>query len=127
MLSFRPLLGERSLGKVFPMSSKGQGLAAAPQYAGAQVMVEGETLLVLFLHAPCQRSALQGSSSNGRGPNITCPPFLCALPAFGVIVAARLAERRKWIFQSTIAEASRASASLHNCMPELQSVPDELN
>ena len=31
------------------MSSKGQGLAAAPQYPGAQVMVEGETLLVLFL------------------------------------------------------------------------------
>ena len=90
-------------------------------------MVEGETLLVLFLHAPCQRSALQGSSSNGRGRSIICPPFLCALPAFGVIVAARLAERRKWIFQSTIAEASRASASLHNCMPELQSVPDELN
>ena len=90
-------------------------------------MVEGETLLVLFLHAPCQRSASQGSSSNGRGRNITCPPFLCALPAFGVIVAARLAERSKWNFQSTIAAASRASVCLHNGMPELQSVPDELN
>ena len=47
-------------------------------------MVEGGTLLVLLLRAHCQRLALQGSSSNGRGRNITCPPFVCALPAFGV-------------------------------------------
>ena len=56
-------------------------------------MVEGGTLLVLLLRARCQRSALQGSSSNGRGRNITCLPFVCALPAFGVSVAARLVVR----------------------------------
>ena len=54
---------------------------AASLGQGADVMVEGETLLVLLLCAPCQRSALQGSSSNGGGRNITCFPFAKALPA----------------------------------------------
>ena len=52
---------------VFVMNSGEQVLAAAPPCKAAEVMVEGETLLVLLLCAPCQRSALQGSSSNGGG------------------------------------------------------------
>ena len=42
-----------------------QVLAAAPPCKAAEVMVEGETLLLLLLCAPCQRTALQGSPSNG--------------------------------------------------------------
>ena len=40
---------------VLVMSSGEQALAAAPPCKAAEVMVEGETLLVLLLCAPCQQ------------------------------------------------------------------------
>ena len=53
-------------GAIVSMASTAQQvLAAAPSCKAAEVMVEGETLLVLLLCAPCQRTALQGSPSNG--------------------------------------------------------------
>ena len=53
----RDTAGQRPIGKAFLMSSRGQGLAAAPPRKGVQVMVEGKTLFVFLLRGRCQHSA----------------------------------------------------------------------